>query len=81
MLKDFNKIESITIKRSGLKDKKALDDMNLSEKIEVLSLMIARFCYEEYKKCNGTEMSFKVNGIYDKETKLSLGNVEVVWKL
>ena len=55
--------------------------MNISEKIECISLLIARMCYEEYKKCNGTEMNFTTSGIYDKETKKNLGNVNVSWRL
>ena len=81
MLKGFDKIDSIIIKRPGLKDKKDFDEMNLSEKIEVLSLLIARFCYDEYLKCNGTDMNFAISEIYDKKTKMNLGNVEINWKL
>ena len=81
MLEDFNKIESITIKRQGLQDKKDFEDMNISEKIECISLLIARLCYAEYEKCNGTEMNFKTSGIYDKKTKKNLGNVDVSWRL
>lgn len=81
MLKDFDKIESITIKRKGLQEKKDFEDMNISEKIECISLLIARMCYEEYKKCNGTEMNFTTSGICDKETKKNLGNVNISWRL